>query len=307
MNTTGMAQSRTAGQVKGYMLVAGAYVVFGAIGALVNYARAPESILLALRFTIAAVVLALPLARRRTLAEILRSGIWWRVLLMGILDATALLCLFIALRETGVAAGMFLFFTGPVFVALLAPALTGQATDRVVWLSLVLALAGLLLILMPAFAGTQVCFSIYGVVAGLTGAIVWAFFMMVMKGLTRTVSSSALVFAECVLDCLLLLPLGLWQMAASDYVLTGRDMLSAAILGVVCTAFAYWVFVAGVGLIRVQHSSILGYLEPVTAPLYALVFLGERPVVWTLGGGVLILLAGVLVVMFGKAEEEMHP
>ncbi|HRT53315.1 MAG TPA: hypothetical protein P5291_04500, partial [Flavobacteriales bacterium] len=70
-----------------------------------------------------------------------------------VLDSGALICFFIALREAGVAAGMFLFFTGPVFVAVLAPRVTGQRTDRVVWPSLGLALAGLAAILMPAITG----------------------------------------------------------------------------------------------------------------------------------------------------------
>jgi drug/metabolite transporter (DMT)-like permease len=42
----------------------------------------------------------------------------------------------------------------------------------------------------------------------------------------------------------------------------------------------------------------------VSAPLYALLFLAQRPTAWTLTGGALILAAGVLVVLFGKAEVE---
>ena len=47
------------------------------------------------------------------------------------------------------------------------------------------------------------------------------------------------------------------------------------ILGVVCTALAYLMWTYGMGMIKVQHSSILGYLEPVSAPIYALLLLGQ--------------------------------
>ena len=45
----------------------------------------------------------------------------------------------------------------------------------------------------------------------------------------------------------------------------------------VCTALAYTLWTEGVSRIRVQHSSILGYLEPLSAPFYALLLLGEWP------------------------------
>ena len=53
---------------------------------------------------------------------------------------------------------------------------------------------------------------------------------------------------------------------------------------------------------RVEHVSILGYVEPVAAPVYALVLLGQQPGVWTIAGGALVLAAGLLVVVFGRAE-----
>ncbi len=73
----------------------------------------------------------------------------------------------------------------------------------------------------------------------------------------------------------------------------------ACLLGVVTTAFTFSLFMHGLRHIKVQHAPIMGYLEPVSAPLYALVFLGERPGPWTLAGGALIIVSGLLVVAFG--------
>jgi drug/metabolite transporter (DMT)-like permease len=90
----------------------------------------------------------------------------------------------------------------------------------------------------------------------------------------------------------------------SGYQLTTRDLVAGVILGVVCTALAYTMWTFGMGLIKVQHSSILGYLEPVSAPLYALLLLGQGISVWTVIGGALIVVAGLLVVLLGEHEEE---
>ena len=56
-------------------------------------------------------------------------------------------------------------------------------------------------------------------------------------------------------------------------------------------------------MVKVQHSSILGYLEPVSAPLYALVLLGQGISVWTVIGGALIVGAGLMVVLLGEKDE----
>ncbi|HJW74574.1 MAG TPA: DMT family transporter [Thermoleophilia bacterium] len=71
--------------------------------------------------------------------------------------------------------------------------------------------------------------------------------------------------------------------------LTSRDLVSGLILGTVCTAFTYMLWTEGVGFIPVQHVPILGYLEPLAAPPYAFVLVGEVPTFWTIAGGLLIV------------------
>ena len=81
-----------------------------------------------------------------------------------------------------------------------------------------------------------------------------------------------------------------------------RDLVAAVVLGLLCTAVAYTMWVEGVARLRVQHSAILGFLTPVVAPLFAWLLLGEAIAVSTALGGVLIVAAGVLVVVFGRGE-----
>ena len=127
------------------------------------------------------------------------------------------------------------------------------------------------------------------------------------KGLTRRVDSGALVLTECTLDGLFLLPLALWQTLVSGYSLTARDLLVALVLGVVCTAIAYALWMEGTHRVRVQHSAVLGFLTPVAAPVYALLLLGQTVSAWTMAGGALILVAGILVVLRGHEELESEP
>ena len=74
--------------------------------------------------------------------------------------------------------------------------------------------------------------------------------------------------------------------------------------GLVYTALCFSLFTDGLRYVRVEHAGILGYLEPVTSPLWAFLLIGEKPPWTTYAGGALIIGAGVLVIVFGKGESE---
>jgi drug/metabolite transporter (DMT)-like permease len=287
--------------LRGYGLVAVSYLIMGAIGALVDWTTAPESALLVVRFATAGVVLGAVFARRRPLAGVRRPGIASRLLLMGLVDAATLLLFFVALRDTNVSIGMFLEFAAPVYVALAAPRLLHARTEPLVYAALAIALAGLATILLPGVLGQGVRVSSVGLAAGTVSGVGYATFQLVVKDLTdRGVGAVTIVISEMAIDAIVLLPLALWQTVGAGRAMSGHDLGVAVVLGLVCTALAYTLWTEGVSRIRVQHSAILGYLEPVSAPLYALLLLGQRPGTWTIVGGALIIVAGLLVVLCGE-------
>ncbi len=290
----------------GYSLVAGCFILVGLSGVLVSWAHAPSSVLLVLRLVIAAAVLGVVFARRRPFRTFLRRDLWPRFMLMGLLDGGSLLAYFYAIRTSGVAVATFLLFVQPVWVALLAPRLLKAPTEKLVYLSLGVALAGLAVILAPGFTG-HVSLSAAGVAAGLAAGVLYAFFQLLVKDLTRQLPSTTIVTLECTLDAVVILPLAAWQFIALDVTLTSRDWTAALVLGLVCTALAYSVWVEGVGRIPVQHSSILGFLTPVVAPLFAWMLLGERIAPVIAVGGAMILVGGALVVLYGNPEMEPEP
>ena len=74
----------------------------------------------------------------------------------------------------------------------------------------------------------------------------------------------------------------------------------------VCTALSFSLIIDGMHFIPVQHAAILGYIEPVTAPLYALVFLGQRAVGVDARRRRADRRRRRAVVALGKAEEELY-
>jgi len=101
-----------------------------------------------------------------------------------------------------------------------------------------------------------------------------------------------------------------WQLGIAALVLSpalsgasGHQVLRAAptllLIGMLHTGIAGMLYVGAVQLVQAQHVSILVYLEPVTAVLWAWAVLGEQPTVATVLGGALIIAAGLLIVVPG--------
>jgi drug/metabolite transporter (DMT)-like permease len=271
---------------------------------LVAWADAPAAIILMLRMAFAALVLGVVFLRRPMISDWRRPGAAWRLILMAAMSSLTLLLFFFAVLHTSVAIAMFLLFLMPVWVALMAPRVFHSPREPIVWPALGLALVGLAVILLPDLLGESVRLSLVGLLAALFTGFGYASYTVSVKGLTKIVAPSTISTAEAAGDTLFVLPLALWQFSSTGYHVDGRAWIAAAVMGVFCTAIAYTLWIEGTRRVRVEHVTILGYIEPVAAPLYALLLVGQMPTLWTVIGGALILGAGLLVVLFGRGEGE---
>jgi drug/metabolite transporter (DMT)-like permease len=289
---------------RGYSETFAAGVIDGSIGTVVTWATMSASMLVALRMAFAALTLGVVVAVRRDWPALWQPGVRLRLFVCGLALAFNLLSYFIAIRTTGVAVAIFLSYLAPVYVAFVAPHLEGGRTERIVYVSLVVGLAGMALILVPGLVGEGgLHLTAYGLFFAVLAGVLYAVYLIGGKQLRhRQVSGTTIVFAMTVVATVVLMPLGLTHTSAAEF--TGGNVLAAAYLGVVCTALTFSLIMDGMHFIRVQHSAILGYIEPVSAPLYALVLLGQRPSLWTIAGGALIIAAGILVVRYGGEEPE---
>ena len=288
----------------GYAIVVVSYLGMAGSAPLVAWADAPEAIILCLRMAFAALALGVVFLRRPMLADWRRPGAAWRLVLMAAMSSLTLLLFFYAVRHTSVAIAMFMLFLMPVWVALAAPRLFKSPREPIVWPALGLALAGLAVILVPDLLGEGVEVSLLGMLAALFTGFGYATYTVSVKGLTKIVAPSTISMAEAAGDTLLVLPLALWQFGSTGYQLDGKAWIAAVVMGVFCTAIPYTLWIVGTKRVRVEHVTILGYIEPVAGPLYAVFLVGQLPTVWTVIGGALILGAGLLIVVFGRGEGE---
>ena len=149
--------------------------------------------------------------------------------------------------------------------------------------------------------------SVPGIVFGLLAGLMFATAMMLIKSMG---DGRARLDLRAVL-----LPRQRRPAHAARRLADGRQRLSADVdrhvdrrgQRPVYTALCFSLFTDGIRYVRVEHAGILGYLEPVTSPLWAFLLIGEGPPWTTYAGGALIVAAGVLVIVLRQGRGRAAP
>jgi drug/metabolite transporter (DMT)-like permease len=212
-----------------------------------------------------------------------------------------------ALDMTNVATAELLGYMGPVFVAVLAPFVTRERFDRRIVLPMALALGGIVVILAPqglAVAGGR---QLLGAVLAFCSALTYSVLLLRSKRILHGVTARALMVVEYGVASVLLLPFAVWLFLQGQGPASTGAYVALAALGVVHTAFAGLLFLAGLRLVRTDHAAILTYAEPASAVVFAALFLGQALTVPTVLGGLMVVGGGALVARLESRDVAMGP
>lgn len=155
------------------------------------------------------------------------------------------------------------------------------------------AVAGAALVLL---AGRRWDFTVGGVVLALASALCYALYSLALeRNELKAMPSSAFLLYGCVVGAIACLPFML--VAPTHMAARPLTVGVSLLLGVVCTAVPYLLYIDAARAVGSMPAALLSYLEyPVTLVLMALVC-GDVPGVPELAGCVLIALAGVMTVL----------
>jgi drug/metabolite transporter (DMT)-like permease len=274
-----------------YLELVACGLVWGSIGVLVKRIDLPAPAIVFARLALGAAALA-GWAALRGRPEALRPGpARGRIAVAGLLLALHWTAFFEAYKRLPVATTILVVYLGPVLIAAAAPRVLGEPLERRTLGALTCSLAGIALIAAPAAGGGDAL----GFAAAALAACSFAAVVLALKRLPPTLDPAAVVT---------------WQLGVAAVVVSpamagvsGRELLRAApallLLGLVHTGLAGILYIRALQVVRAQHVSILVYLEPVTAILWAWAVLGERPGAATLAGGALVVAAGLAVAVPG--------
>lgn len=280
---------RHSGYARGFILVLLAGFCYGLQPLFAQYAYAggadPVGLLL-VRFVIAVSILLLFLHLR---GIALPS---WKLtgqnLLLGIGYGLSALDYYTASHTTSVSLAVILTFSFPAFVTVLSILYLGERTSPLKLLSLVLALAGVLLATGLSFHG-----EVSGVLWALFSALVYGTAILYGTHRIRHVqplASAAIVLLGCALT--FAVAALYWGAALPSGSPGWGATLGLALFGTILPVAA---FLAGSPLIGSSTAATLSTLEPVVAVTIAVLVIGEPISAGMLGGGLLVVMAAIIL------------
>lgn len=265
-------------------------VAWGAIPLIVRE-DVPATHLVAARITLGALVLLAVLAiGRRLRLPVTERG---RVVALGTMLALHWLTFFLALKLTTVAVALAVVYLGPLLAAGLSGPVLGERVGNRAKVGLVLAVIGTGLVLRPGGGAT-----LGGVLAALVSAGLLAALMIVGKPAARALGGMSLATWELVVAALLLSPWTVQTIRES-----AEFWPQFLVLGALFTGAAGAVYWSAMRRLPVSVVSVIMYLEPASAVVWAAAFLDETPTMGTWLGVAFVVAGGVLAAAEAAEEE----
>ncbi len=251
--------------------------------------------------TLLAVGVALGRLPRAPLRSINRLE-WLQLVSMGLFVAGTTLGLFLGYERTTIALTLIVFYAYPLIVAVAAVRLYGEPLGPLRVAAILLASAGMVLVVLGPAATDAKGVDLLGILFALSAAACQTGYALVAsRGFASVPSfqSAALLRGFSLLAyIILLLPL-LLLIGASDPLLAPLDDLDAWILILIAGLFSAALPTAGLiaGYRRVgpTRGAVLMLFEPLTGVLLAALLLAERPAIVQVLGGMMVLTGAALV------------
>jgi drug/metabolite transporter (DMT)-like permease len=274
--------------LRGSLLILVSAVCFGSMALCARLAYADgvdTTTLLAVRFVLAALVLALPLAARRIALP--RGAALSGYLLMGLVYTGMAWSYFNALHFASSSTVALVLYTYPVFVAAGSAALRIDRFGLAEWLSVAASTLGLALLLGTALQGSTL-----GVGLAFASAVLYAGYIIVGGKLGAT-NTNPLAGSWVILA-------GAGALNGGIAAFTGLHLPHGAVgwtaLAAIALAggvLAIVTFIAGLRIVGPTLASVLSTLEPVVTVSLGVGFLGEALRGSSLAGALLILGAAI--------------
>ncbi len=207
----------------------------------------------------------------------------------GIAMGTSWIFLYEAYDEIGVSLASLAYYCGPVIVMILSPFLFGEKLTRIKVCSFLVVLVGIFLVNGTAFENGV---SVWGLACGLLSAICYSLMVMFNKkanDITGLENSMLQLFVAFLTVAIFV---GIKQGYRME--IDTQSIIPILVLGLLNTGIGCYFYFSSIGKLPVQTVAICGYLEPLSAVLFSVIFLKETMLPIQIIGAVLIIGGAIL-------------
>ena len=207
----------------------------------------------------------------------------------GIAMGTSWIFLYEAYDEIGVSLASLAYYCGPVIVMILSPFLFGEKLTRIKVCSFLVVLVGIFLVNGTAFENGV---SVGGLACGLLSAICYSLMVMFnkkAKDITGLENSMLQLFVAFLTVAIFV---GIKQGYRME--IDTQSIIPILVLGLLNTGIGCYFYFSSIGKLPVQTVAICGYLEPLSAVVFSVIFLKETMLPIQIIGAVLIIGGAML-------------
>ncbi|MGI5936562.1 MAG: DMT family transporter [Oscillospiraceae bacterium] len=218
-----------------------------------------------------------------------------KTLISGLIMCFVYTCFVVANKLTTAANAIVLQFTAPVFIMVFSALLFKQKFSRADLLAVVFTLAGISLFFLDQLTPGHLLGNIVGIFAGMFMAG-----MYITIGNADSTERMSCVFFGQVMTALVSVPF----IFITKPQVAAVPLLSILILGVFQLGIPYILFVKAAEHCPPLACSLLGAMEPLLNPVWVAIFDGEKPGIFALFGGIIVVATVTLWCVFGNKNSQ---
>ena len=207
-------------------------------------------------------------------------GLGWNDFLLAVFLGTGFVAYVFALLYNTVANALFIFSCAPFIAGFLGWILLGERVAKRTWFAIGVAMVGLAVMVVSELTVSHYL----GTLLALWIPISYAASIIAVRRSKRDNMLVALCLAGIVAG-------GLSSIFVTDYALTSRDLIISLYLGVFQVGVGFTLVVLGSRYVPAAQVGLLALVEPILAPVWAWMGVGEVPGKATIVGGTIIFLA----------------
>jgi drug/metabolite transporter (DMT)-like permease len=192
-----------------------------------------------------------------------------------------------AISFTSVAHATLMANTAPIFVTLISFFFLKEKVKSSFFRALFLSFMGVSIVILSG-SGTD-SFRLLGDTLGLTAAIFYAAYILVIKRLTNTLPPAHTLFFATLFTAIFLFPVGLIE-SDTFFPSTQKGWLILLAYAFVSQALAQGFITFGISRLSAHLSSLTLLIQPVAAAIYGWLLLSEALNLWQALGGLIVLL-----------------
>lgn len=204
--------------------------------------------------------------------------------ILGFVSLLNTFTFFYAFKNTTIANAVLTHYTAPVIVAFLAPFFLKEKITKKIIAVLILASLGLW-IMLDGFSLKEG--QTMGIIAGLVSGIAYAIIVIFLRMHSQKYNPLILAFITNITIAILLIPF------IREVPL--KALWSFLFMGIIHSTIAPILYFKGLQYVSANRAAVLGYLEPVCAIIFSMLFLHELPGINSIIGGMLIIFSGYLI------------